>query len=66
MEFIKHDDPLAISFVRAVKTGNLDALRRLLNEVPGLASKRAIDNKGVLVLLCTWLQIGLDTIQTAP
>ncbi|MFD1675308.1 ankyrin repeat domain-containing protein [Alicyclobacillus fodiniaquatilis] len=46
MEILKHDDPLVISFVRAVQTGNLDALRRLLNEIPGLASKRAIDRKG--------------------
>jgi ankyrin repeat protein len=46
MEIIKHNDPLVISFVRAVQTGNLDALRQLLNEIPGLAAKRAIDNKG--------------------
>ncbi|KPV45046.1 ankyrin repeat domain-containing protein [Alicyclobacillus ferrooxydans] len=46
MEFIKHDDPLAISFVHAVKTGNLDALRRLLDESPGLATGRAVDRQG--------------------
>ncbi|KRF42297.1 ankyrin repeat domain-containing protein [Paenibacillus sp. Soil787] len=46
MEIVKHNDPLVVSFVRAVQTGNLDALRHLLNEVPGLASKRATDNKG--------------------
>ncbi|KAB2329534.1 ankyrin repeat domain-containing protein [Cytobacillus depressus] len=46
MDSIKNNDPLVISFVRAVQTGNVDALRRLLDEVPGLASKRATDNKG--------------------
>lgn len=46
MELIKHNDPVAVSFVRAVKTGDVNALRRLLNEIPGMASKRAIDNKG--------------------
>jgi ankyrin repeat protein len=46
MEIIKHNDPLVVSFVRTVQTGNLEALRRLLNDVPGLASKRAVDNKG--------------------
>ncbi|WP_232317010.1 ankyrin repeat domain-containing protein [Paenibacillus sp. D9] len=43
---MKHNDPLVVSFVQAVQTGDLDALRRLLIEVPGLASMRAIDNKG--------------------
>ena len=46
METVKHNDPLVVSFVQAVQTGDLDALRRLLIEVPGLASMRAIDNKG--------------------
>lgn len=32
--------------MKAVNRGNLDALRQLLNEVPGLASMRAVDNKG--------------------
>lgn len=46
MEIIKHTDPLVVSFVQAVRTGDVDALRRLLDEVPDLASKRAVDNKG--------------------
>ena len=46
MELIKHNDPVAVSFVRAVQTGDVDALRRLLNRIPELASKRAVDNKG--------------------
>lgn len=46
METISYDDPVAVSFVRAVRTGDVDALRRLLDETPGLASKRATDNKG--------------------
>lgn len=46
IESIKHNDPLVVSFVRAVQTGNVIALRCLLDEVPDLASKRAVDNKG--------------------
>lgn len=46
MEIVKHSDPLVKSFVRAVQTGNVDALSRLLTEVPGLASMGAVDNKG--------------------
>lgn len=45
MEFI-NDDPLAISFVHAVKMGNLDVLRRLLDECPSLATGRAVDRQG--------------------
>jgi uncharacterized protein len=46
MEVIKYNNPVAVSFMRAVKTGDVDAMRRLLNENPSVASKRAIDNKG--------------------
>ncbi|WP_206915776.1 ankyrin repeat domain-containing protein [Alicyclobacillus suci] len=46
MESIKYNDPVALSFVRAVQTGDVDSLRRLLEEFPELASKRAVDNKG--------------------
>lgn len=46
MESIKHNDPVVVSFVRAVQTGDVDVLRRLLEEFPDLASKRALDNKG--------------------
>jgi ankyrin repeat protein len=46
MQIIKHDDPLVVTFVRVVQTGNLAELSRLLNEIPSLASKRAVDNKG--------------------
>ena len=46
MKTISHNDPVVVSLVRAVRSGNVDALRRLLDETPGLASKRATDNKG--------------------
>lgn len=46
MESIKHNDPLVVSFVRAVQMGDVAALRCLLDEVPGLASKSVVDNKG--------------------
>ncbi|RKN78267.1 ankyrin repeat domain-containing protein [Paenibacillus ginsengarvi] len=46
MEVVKHNDPMVVLFVQAVQTGNLDELRRLLDEFPGLTSMRAIDNKG--------------------
>ena len=46
MDFLKYDDPLTVSFTQAVQTGDLDALSRLLNEVPGLAAKRFVDDKG--------------------
>lgn len=46
MKAVKASDPMVVLFVQAVQTGNLDELRRLLNEFPGLASMRAIDDKG--------------------
>ncbi|ACV60059.1 ankyrin repeat domain-containing protein [Alicyclobacillus acidocaldarius] len=46
MEILKHTDPVVLSFVHAVRTGDVDAVRRLLDGNPGLASKRVVDNKG--------------------
>lgn len=46
MELIKSNDPVAVKFLHAIRTGDVDELRRLLNESPGLATKRAIDSKG--------------------
>jgi hypothetical protein len=40
-------DPLSKSVVEAVHAGDLDSLTRLLEEHPGLASKRLVDDKGV-------------------
>jgi uncharacterized protein len=58
MELIKYNDPVAMSLVHSVQTGDLDELRRLLKEFPGLASKRALDNKGssrtVLHVVTDW------------
>ena len=43
---INSDEPLAIEVVRAIQTGELPALRRLLAEHPGLVTGRIIDPKG--------------------
>lgn len=46
MELIKQNDPVAVSLARAIQTGDVDVLRRLLEEFPDLALKRALNNKG--------------------
>ena len=47
MQTIDHTDPLVPSFVRAVRSGDVDPLRQLLNGNPGLASTKVIDKHGV-------------------
>jgi hypothetical protein len=46
VDLLKCNDPLAVSFTRAVQTGDLETVSRLLNEVPGLAASRFVDDKG--------------------
>ena len=46
MESIPFNSPVVASFVRAVQTGDADALRRLLDDNQGLASWRVQDPKG--------------------
>lgn len=46
MKTIPHTDPRVVSFVQAVRVGDVDAVRCLLNEVPDWAANRAVDNKG--------------------
>ena len=46
MPTLSSDDVLAIALVRAIRGGDIDALRRLLDEHPELASVRLQDNKG--------------------
>ena len=40
-------DPVAISITRAIHTGDVEALRQLLSDDPGLASARIVDANGV-------------------
>lgn len=46
METMKHNDPEFTSFVRMVQTGDVDAIRQLLDKTPSVATWRAIDHKG--------------------
>lgn len=43
---LESSDPLARALTAAIQTGDLDALRRLLDANPGLASARIVDRKG--------------------
>jgi hypothetical protein len=43
---LEHDDPVAIRLVRAIRTGDLESLQRLLREEPGLARARIRRPKG--------------------
>lgn len=58
MDSIKQNDPMVASFVRAVQTGDVDALRHLIAEFPDMVTKRALDNKGssrtVLHVVTDW------------
>jgi ankyrin repeat protein len=47
MESIQHNNPVQVSLVQAIQTGDVDALRQLLEQYPGLALKRVVDNQGV-------------------
>ena len=44
MQAIGTEDPLAVAVVEAIQTGDLPALRRLLQENPGLATARLGDD----------------------
>ncbi|SDW24132.1 ankyrin repeat domain-containing protein [Alicyclobacillus hesperidum] len=46
MESIPHDNPLVVSFVRAVHSGDLETLQSLLDTYPAFATKRVVDKKG--------------------
>ena len=50
-------DPLARSLTDAIHTGNLDALRELLQTHTGLANSRIANDKGVV---CTPLHVAVD------
>ena len=43
---LQQSDPLAIEFARAIKVGDIDALKELLREHPDLATVRVIGRRG--------------------
>jgi ankyrin repeat protein len=55
---ISESDPKAAELTAAVKSGNVDALLKLLAENPGLATVRIVDSRGVertlLHIACDW------------
>ena len=46
MKSINHDNPVVVSFVRAVHSGDVEALQSLLDKYPAFVAKRAVDRKG--------------------
>jgi hypothetical protein len=47
MVTLHQSDSIAAALVEAICTGNLESLRRLLHENPGLAAARIQNHKGV-------------------
>src|SRR6266853_3792708 len=45
---LRHNDPFAIALMTAIRAGDLQSLRRLLEENPRAASSRIQDEKGAL------------------
>jgi uncharacterized protein len=43
---LREDEPLAIAIVSAIRIGDLDAVRRLVDGNPGLAAERLANDKG--------------------
>jgi uncharacterized protein len=50
---IGKNDPLGVTVVQAIRTGDLDGLRRLLNDNPGLVTAR-IDGRTLLHVVADW------------
>ncbi len=46
METLRGNDPMAAALFHVIQSGDVDELRRLLNQSPDLASKRILNNKG--------------------
>src|SRR5262249_61505224 len=43
---LRFDDALAVAVVSAIHRGDIEELQRLLNENPGLAKARVVDDRG--------------------
>jgi uncharacterized protein len=50
---IGKDDPLGVTVIKAIHSGDLDGLRRLLDDNPGLATAR-INERTLLHLVADW------------
>ena len=50
---IGKNDPLGVTVIKAIHSGDLDGLRRLLDDNPGLATAR-IDGRTLLHLAADW------------
>ncbi|OZB92457.1 hypothetical protein CJP46_25175 [Paenibacillus sp. XY044] len=48
METMKDNDPIVVSVTRMIRVGDVEALRRILDENPMLASARIVNDKGEL------------------
>lgn len=46
MGSINHDNPIVVSFVRAVHSGDVEALQSILDTYPTFVAKREVDRKG--------------------
>jgi len=57
MSNLQAKDPLAVKVVKAIHSGEIEALQRLLVENPGLATTRIVDAKGAT---CTLLHKAAD------
>jgi hypothetical protein len=59
MLYIRTDDPLAVAVVKAIHTGDVPALKRLLGDNPGLATAR-LGNDGPNGMSRTLLHVATD------
>jgi len=57
MSNLQAEDPLAVKVVKAIQSGEIEALQRLLVENPSLATTRIVDAKGAA---CTLLHKAAD------
>ncbi|MCP5474377.1 MAG: ankyrin repeat domain-containing protein [Rhodanobacteraceae bacterium] len=55
---LRENDPIAVDLVRAIRQGDASGLRQLLEDTPGLARAKVVDQKGVarslLHLVADW------------
>ena len=63
MPTLRWDDPVAVALVGAIRAGDVESLRRLLHEQPGLTATRLADDRGGLR---TPLHVAADWPATSP